>query len=167
MKNIKFRFILTAAVLGLAGVASAEVLTTCGRSEVYALCVEGTNTTTLWTWTAANSDLPLGFKSLFNTTDDCKAYPDGTMLIASSGGAVALVEHPPSSTVLFYAQAENAHSADLLPSNRVAVALSTSSSGGDRVVVFDLAESDVELFSVALYAAHGVVWDSQTPLLMV
>jgi hypothetical protein len=66
--------------------------------------------------------------------------------------------------VLFYAHVPNAHSAELLPANRVAVALSYHTNG-NRLAVFNLAEPNVELFSVALWGAHGVVWDEKRGVL--
>jgi hypothetical protein len=65
---------------------------------------------------------------------------------------------------LFYARAANAHSADLLPLNRVAVTLSYQTNG-NRLVVFDIAQSDVELLSVELRGGHGVVWDKERQVL--
>lgn len=127
-----------------------------------------TNVTTLWTWTPTNSNLPEWCKPLFSTTSDCKPGPGGKVLVTSSGGdslngAVALVD-PATTAVLFYARAADAHSADLLPLNRVAVALSYQTNG-NRLAVFDLAQSDVELCSVSLPGAHGVVWDEQRQVL--
>lgn len=127
-----------------------------------------TNATTLWSWRATNSNLPDSLKGLFMTTSDCKPVAGGNVLITSSGGntysgAVALV-NPLSSNVLFYAVATNAHSADLLPSNRVAVALSYQTNG-NRLVIYDLATNDVELLSVPLWGAHGVVWDEPRQIL--
>lgn len=146
----------------------ADDLITCGFSEVRAMRIVETNVTTLWSWNATNSNLPASLKGLFATTSDCKPCPDGKVLITSSGGntysgAVALVD-PATSNALFYAVATNAHSAELLPSNRVVVALSYQTNG-NRLVVFDLATNDVELFSVPLWGAHGVVWDEQRQIL--
>ncbi|MEY4388040.1 MAG: hypothetical protein RLY20_3323 [Verrucomicrobiota bacterium] len=148
--------------------AGAEDLLTCGWTEVRAYRVEGTNATVLWSWGATNANLPEEFKPLFNTTDECKPCPGGKLLVTSSGGdtadgAVALVQ-PGTSNVFFYAHAPNGHSAELLPSNRVAVALSYKTNG-NRLVVFDLAEPDVEKVSVPLWGAHGVVWDEQRQLI--
>lgn len=143
-------------------------LITCGWDEVRGLRINDTNATLLWTWKATNSNLPESFKGLFPTTSDCKPCPGGRVLVTSSGGnaldgAVALVA-PTTSNVFFYARAANAHSADLLPSNRVAVALSYQTNG-NRLVIYDLATNDVERISVPLWGAHGVVWDEQRQIL--
>ena len=165
------------AIIGLAAVlfatvsANSQDLIVCGGDEVYALRIMGTNVTPLWEWTATNSNLPEWCKPLFATTDECKPCSNRKVLVTSSGGlslngAVALVDPLASSAsnVLFYARAPNAHSADLLPSNRVAVALSYQTNG-NRLAIYDLAQSDVELFSVNLHGAHGVVWDDARQVL--
>jgi hypothetical protein len=151
--------------------AHSQDLITCGWDEVAALRITGTNVVTLWTWTATNSNLPEWSKPLFATTDECKPYPGGKVLVTSSGGptlngAVALIvpQASSASNVLFYARAPNAHSADLLPGNKVAVAMSYHPNG-NRMAVFDLAQSDVELLSVDLFGAHGVVWDEARQVL--
>jgi hypothetical protein len=154
---------LAALLLSVWQVRSQD-LALCGWDEVHALRISGTNVATLWRWSATNSDLPAWCKPLFATTDECKPCPGGRMLITSSGGptlngAVTLVQ-PKTSNVLFYARAPNAHSADLLPLNRVAVALSYHTNG-NRLAVFNLHTPDVELFSVPLTGAHGVVWDER------
>lgn len=154
--------IASAMLLFAALPALAAEMLTCGWDEVRALRLVGTNVSTVWTWKATNSNLPESFKLRFSTTSECKPCPGGKVLITSSGGgalggAVALVDRL-ASNVLFYAVATNAHSAELLPSNRVVVALSYGTNG-NRLAVFDLATPDVELFSVPLWGAHGVVWD--------
>ena len=163
---------MTLAVLLLFARSSVcgEDLITCGWSEVRGWRLTGTNAVNLWTWTATNSNLPEWAKPLFTTTSDCKPCPGNRVLITSSGGeslqgGVALIE-PWNSNVVFFARATNAHSAELLPANRVAVAVSDDYLGtADRLVIFDLAQPDVELFSVHLQAAHGVVWDEERQIL--
>lgn len=160
-----------ASLPSLLGTCYSQDLITCGWDEVAALRITGTNAVTLWTWAATNSNLPEWSKPLFATTDECKPYPGGKVLVTSSGGptlngAVALIvpQAASASNVLFYARAPNAHSADLLPGNKVAVAMSYHPNG-NRMAVFDLAQSDVELLSVDLFGAHGVVWDEARQVL--
>jgi hypothetical protein len=101
-------------------------------------------------------------RGLFGTTDECKPIDGGQkVLITSSGGGVAVVERE-KSRVTFYGRAANAHSADFLPGNRIAVAASRDPRGrGDRLVIFDLARSDQPLWSEELPSGHGAVWDAQ------
>lgn len=168
MVRVTWLGVALATVLSSLWPVRSEDLALCGWDEVHALRITGTNRTTLWRWSATNSDLPDWCKPLFATTDECKPCPGGRVLITSSGGpslngAVVLIR-PGSSNVLFYARAPNAHSADLLPSNRVAVALSYHTNG-NRLAIFNLHTPDVELFSVPLTGAHGVVWDESREVL--
>lgn len=141
-------------------------LIVCGWDEVFVLDLssrEQGRPQKVWRWKAAErADLPDAFKSLFNTTDECKPFDQGRkILITSSGGAVAYVDRQ-QDRVLFYGRAANAHSADLLPNNRIAVAASDDPEGkGDRLIVFDIEQPDQALWSEELPWGHGVVWDEQ------
>lgn len=159
------------AVLSLAGVPHAaetpvHELFVCGWDEVFLLDFENgldREPRRTWTWRARErADLPEAFKGFFNTTDECKPYEGGTkVLITSSGDGVALVDRN-QDRVLFYGRAANAHSAELLPGNRLVVAASHRPGGsGDRLILFDVAKSDRELWSDELPWGHGVVWDEQ------
>ena len=148
--------------------AYPQDLLICGGYDVRALRIENGTVSTLWTWNATNSNLPESLKGAFVTTSECKPCPGGKVLVTSSGGgagpgAVAFVD-PVTATVSFYASAVNAHSADLLPGNRVVVALSYETNG-NRIAVFDLATPNVEILTTPLWGAHGVVWDEQRQIL--
>lgn len=114
----------------------------------------------LWKWTAADSpEIPTEHHSLFRTTDECKPYPEHILITASSGG-IALVRRSDKRAV-FWAQAKNAHSACLLPGDRVAVAASV---GGDELQIFGRGQSGVAakpLARLALVGAHGVFWEPE------
>lgn len=153
--------------------AGHRELIVCGWDEVFILDVDakpdtgdgtiGSRERRVWTWRAQDRpDLPDEFKPLFKTTDECKPYDGGArILITSSGGGVALVNRA-DGRVLFHARVTNAHSAELLPNDRVAVAASHDQAGkGDRLIVFDLARSNAEILSEELPWGHGVVWDAQ------
>jgi hypothetical protein len=133
MKQFQF---FTGAVLLLVAlsVASAALsqgdpsqeLIVCGWDEVSILELKGEGEPRrVWSWRANNAaDLPDDVRGLFNTTDECKPIDGGgRVLIRSSGGGAAVVERE-KSRLLFYGRAANAHSADLLPRNRIAVAAS-------------------------------------------
>lgn len=112
-----------------------------------------------WTWDAHKAtDLPDEFRlKKFNSMDDCKSIKNGKeILVSSSGGAVAIVDVK-TGKVLFYAAVPNAHSVEVLPGNLLVAAASTSSAG-NKVMVFDLQDSGKLLFTDSLYSAHGVVW---------
>ena len=149
--------------------AAVGELVVCGWDEVFILNLDaGTDEPRrTWTWKAAGrADLPDDVEPLFRTTDDCKPFEGGSkILITSSGSGVAFVDRA-QDRVLFYGRAANAHSADLLPRGRVAVAASHDAAGkGDRLILFDLGRSNHELWSEELPWGHGVVWDEQRKVL--
>jgi hypothetical protein len=142
----------------------------CGWDEVFILDLnerKQKRPQKIWTWMAeGRKDLPDEFKPLFKTTDECKPFDQGRkILITSSSGGVAYVDRQLDS-VLFYGRAANAHSADLLPNDRIAVAASYDSQGkGDRLVIFDIDLPDQVLWKEKLPWGHGVVWDEKRQLL--
>ncbi len=158
---------------GLQAAADKSVgeLILCGSDEVFILdlgkALPGSVPSKLWTWKARERpELPDFMWDKFNTTDECKLVIGGEkILITSSGGGVALVARK-SGKVSFFATATNAHSADILPGGRVAVAASVAEDGiGDRLIVYDIAVSGKEILSYRLPHGHGVVWDSKRQVL--
>jgi sugar lactone lactonase YvrE len=143
-------------------------LIVCGWDEVFILELPAKEPPRkTWSWRAAErTDLPEEYRGLFNSTDECKPIEQGRkVLITSSGGAFALVDRT-RDRVLSYGRAANAHSADLLPGNRVAVAASHDREGkGDRLIVFDGTHPGRELCSEELPWGHGAVWDPERQLL--
>ncbi|MXY47725.1 MAG: hypothetical protein F4Y38_00355 [Gemmatimonadetes bacterium] len=143
-------------------------LIVCGWDEVFVLEIGQTKDGTqrkVWSWKATDrNELPGYLRTRFGTTDECKPIDGGKrILITSSGGGAALIERETSS-VVFYASVPNAHSADLLPGHRIAVAASHAP-GGDRLIVYDLGTPDRELLSEELSWGHGVVWDETRQVL--
>jgi hypothetical protein len=158
---------------GAKGVPRELVL--CGWDEVFILDLNQTEDgrpKKVWSWRGIDRpELPEHMKgTLFQSTDECKPVEGGSkILITSSGWGVALVERA-TRRVLFYAIAENAHSADILPGQRVAVATSFHESEGpplnpNRLIVFDLKTPEKELYSTELPGGHGVVWDEARQIL--
>ena len=150
--------------------AYLQELIVCGWDEVYILDMnkqEIGEPQKIWTWRGTDrSDLPESFRSLFNSTDECKPFDQGNkILTTSSGGGVAYVDRK-QDQILFYGRAANAHSADLLPNDRIAVAASHDPNGhGDRLIIFDIKQSNKELWTEELPWGHGVVWDQKRSLL--
>jgi hypothetical protein len=145
-----------------------DELIVCGSDEVFVLdmsIIEDGLPKKVWSWTAAGrTEIPATIRSQFNTIDECKPVNQGhRILITSSGGGVALVERN-NGEVIFYASLPNAHSAELLPNNRLAVAVSGHSQG-NRLVIYDLVSPNNELLSDSLPSGHGVVWDQKRQLL--
>jgi len=147
---------------------SSDKLVLCGWDEVFIIDTGDKNQqrpVKLWSWKAQDSsDLPQRLTGLFETTDECKVVDGGRkILITASSGGIALVEVK-SKKVLFYAVAANAHSAEILPGNRVAVAVS-SAPDGNRLILYDLSSPEKELFSDSLPWGHGVIWDKERQVL--
>ncbi|OYW11972.1 MAG: hypothetical protein B7X34_02375, partial [Acidobacteriia bacterium 12-62-4] len=147
--------------LFLAANAQAAELLVCGWDEVMILDLakDAENPPVVWRWSAAQAaELPDAYKTKFRTTDDCKAVAGNRILITASSDGVALVDRATKRTT-FYGQCANAHSAELLPGERIAVACSVREKGGNRLAIFDAKTPEKELFSTELYSGHGVVWD--------
>jgi len=164
------RLVLAALAISLASArligqpTAAHELIVCGWDEVFMVAIApNAAPKRTWTWRAQDRpELPDEFKPLFKTTDECRPIDDGArVLITSSGGGVALVDRA-DGRVVFYARVANAHSAEMLPNNRIAVAASHDPAGkGDRLIVFDAAKSNVELLSEELPWGHGALWDAE------
>jgi hypothetical protein len=144
-------------------------LIVCGWDEVFILALgEGPTPShrRVWSWRATDSpEIPSDMRALFRTTDDCKPVDGGRrILVSSSGGAVALVDRQTRRTS-FSARVTNAHSIEMLPGGRIAVAASVSPAGtGNRIVIFD-ASSGKEIASDELRSAHGALWDQERNVL--
>ena len=112
----------------------------------------------LWRWKVSEAkDLPDPYQKYLIPTDECKPVEGNKkILITSSGGGVVLVDRK-SKKSLFYAHSPMAHSAEILPNNRVVIALSTHPDG-NSLEVYDLNESERVIFKDSLYSGHGVVW---------
>ncbi len=151
-----------------AGGVSADELLVCGADEVFVVDIntaDPASSKKIWSWLAADrDDLPKRFRTMFRSTDDCKPIDGGKrVLISSSSGGCALVERP-SGKVLWYAYVGNAHSVEMLPGDRIAVAGSVHKDG-NRVAIYDLANPDKLLFKDELISGHGVHWDAKRRLL--
>lgn len=140
--------------------AVGQELLVCGDAEVFILNITRSSQPPekLFSWKATDGDdMPPEFRGLFRTTDECKPLPGGRILVTASSDGVAVVERESGRTP-FWARVPDAHSAELLPGNKLVVASSTHKEG-NRLVLFDLAVPAKPLSSVALNSAHGVVWD--------
>lgn len=153
-----FAVILIAALVSFKK-KSAEIVA-CGDDQVIIIdknASEGKDVEILWSWKVKEAtDIPAIYQKLMVPTDECKPVPGNRVLITSSGGGVVLVERKTKKS-LFYAQVPMAHSAEMLPGNRVVIALSTHAKG-NSIEVYDLDKPEHVLFRDSLYSGHGVVW---------
>lgn len=139
----------------------SAALICCGDREVFILPQGAASADeAIWSWSAADSpEIAPEHRDGFRKTTECKPFGDSILVTASTGG-VALVRRG-DKRCLFQARVQNAHSACLLPGDRLAVA---SSNGGDELLVFalgDPAEPARPLARHPLRSAHGVVWDGR------
>jgi len=134
----------------------------CGGPEVFLIAADiekPAEKDRSWRWRAADSpEIPREMHTQFRTTDECKPCGDFVLITASSGG-VALVRRKDKSCA-FFTSAKNAHSACLLPGERLAVA---ASYGGDEMRIYALDRSGADVAPLArleLKGAHGALWDN-------
>lgn len=151
--------ILSAILAFTASMSASPAVLACGDDQVrrYELAAEGPRET--WRWDASEAEnLPRAFRAgLLEKIDECKPLAGGRVLITSSTGGVVLLNSE-TGDVLFHADAPMAHSAALLPGDRIAVALSIHDRG-DRLNVYDLADGQRPILSLPLPSGHGAVWD--------
>lgn len=144
-------------------------LIVCGDNQVIIFDIDQSQDTIphiTWRWNASDAmTLPHEYRTqYFQSIDECKPVAEGTqLLITSSSGGVGLIDIA-SKDILFYARVGNAHSAELLPNDRIAVMASTHDQG-NRIVLFDIERSETPIFHDSLYSGHGVVWDNKSELL--
>lgn len=83
--------------------------------------------------------------------------------VTSSYNWCALLDIATGEVLFHTTAAPNAHSAEMLPDNRIAVACSEgSNSDNNKVQVYDIARPNLVLFQSELGSAHGVVWNETT-----
>ncbi|MBK9170285.1 MAG: hypothetical protein IPM24_22880 [Bryobacterales bacterium] len=158
------RLLLLPAILaGIASGLQAQQLIACGWDEVFVLDLAGARK--VWSWKAEERpEIPEAFRTKFRTTDECKPVAGNRILVTASSDGAALIDRE-SGRTLWWGHCANAHSAELLPGGRIAVACSVRETGGNRLVVFDAAIPEKELFSTELYSGHGAVWDADRQVL--
>jgi hypothetical protein len=141
-----------------------EEIIACGDDTVIIIDSEasdGENVKILWRWKVSEAtDLPGKYKKILHPTDECKPVGREKILITSSGGGVVLVDRETKKS-LFWAHSPMAHSAEILPKDRIVVALSTHADG-NRIEVYGLDTPEKVIFSDSLYSGHGVEWIPKT-----
>lgn len=112
-----------------------------------------------WSWNAAAGAETLSLAiSRMDHISECKLV-DGNkkILVVSSYGWCVMLDVE-TKNILFYATSvSNAHSAELLPGGRIAVACA-----GGTIELYDSSRNNAKLDSHNLASAHGVVWNEQT-----
>ncbi|MGN7784974.1 DUF6528 family protein [Niabella sp. 22666] len=162
--NFKIAFTLLTALLITVTVCAQADLVACGGDQV--VMVDSWKSTPgkahiTWTWKVGDAiGLPDAYRKIMVPLDECKPVQGGKqLLVTSSGGGVALIEVA-SKKILFYAHSPMAHSAEMLPGGKIAVALSTHAMG-NSVELYDSKKSGQRLFRDSLYSGHGVIWNEK------
>ncbi len=144
---------------------NALELVTCGPSHITIYEVDSNNldkpAEIKWSWFAKNNtSLPKSIVNTFLHIDECKPLANGELiLITSSTGGNALIERS-SGKLLYYAYAIQAHSIELLPENKLVIAVSSYDNYGDELLLLDFqATSLTPLQRLSLQSAHGVYLD--------
>ena len=156
---------------------NGPVLIACGDNRIYIFdarkaASQGTyKNSVLWQWNAATaaSKVHLDASSMIRL-DDCKAVDDGKKILATSSSNWVVLLDIEKKEVLWYSNnSRNAHSAELMPGNRLVVACSTGNEGTtcNRVQVFDISKVNQELSYVDFESTHGVVYLPSTQRLYV
>ena len=167
MKNlIKITMgLLAAVVVASCSPYGENHVAVCGGQEVKIIDMsqsDGENLHEVWSWRIdePTEGLPAEYAEYLNPLDECK-FVDGNskLLLTSSTSAVVLIDLKTKKN-LFYARVPMAHSADLLPRDRVAVALSTHSKG-NSLEIYDIAQPEKVLWRDSLYSGHGAVWHAE------
>ena len=117
---------------------------------------------TLWQWNTSDIQfqIPSKYQKLMATLDECKSVDkDSKLLLTSSSGGALLIDKE-TKKCLFHADVPMAHSAELLPYNKIAIALSTHPKG-NSLEIYDINHPEQVLFRDTLYSGHGVVWMPQ------
>lgn len=161
MKNLRWMILLVIIILSAGCNPGFDEIIACGDDQVVVIDKAGSNGENValkWQWKVEDAtDLPEKYMKILKPTDDCKPV-DGTgkILVTSSGGGVVLIDRVTKKS-LFWSHSPMAHSAEILPGNRIVVALSTHADG-NSIELYDIDKPEVVVYKDSLYSGHGVVW---------
>ena len=168
MKIIKSIVIMVAALYSVGcSPLNSDCVAVCGDDKVMIIDFEksdGRDVDTVWSWQADKSvkGLPAEYVSRLQSIDECKSVDGNTKMLITSSSDCCLLIDIATKEVLFYANVVNAHSADLLPNGRIAIALSTNNRGlGNALELYDVKHPEKRIFRDSLYSGHGVVWNDK------
>lgn len=151
-----------------------QELVVCGDNMIYIVDAdvaerEGFENAVRWEWDAASVASVVGAD--MQRLDDCKPVDGGTKILATSSRSWAVLLDVATKELLWWSYKsadgasllKNAHSADMLPGGRIAIACSGDDNGaGDKIQVFDMAQPNKDVCKASLESAHGVVWNEST-----
>ena len=164
MKKDLLFIIVTLLCAGCTSVKK-EWMAVCGDGIVRIIDMAESDSTDIkevWRWDKDDPqvNLPKGYDMLMRNLDECKFVDNNTkMLLTASGDGMMLLDIE-TKDILCYAHVPMAHSADLLPNNRIAVALSIHNKG-NALEIYDIDTPEKVVFRDTLYSGHGVVWNEK------
>lgn len=137
----------------------------CGGKEVKIIDLEQSEGSALhevWSWRVdePTEGLPAEYAGYLDPLDECKFVDNNRKLLLTSSHSGVVLLDIKSKKNLFYARVPMAHSADLLPRDRVAVALSTHAKG-NSLEIYDISQPEKVLYRDSLYSGHGAVWHAE------
>lgn len=140
-------------------------LAICGGKEVRIIDTsksDGKEICQVWSWniTDAIEGLPSEYAKYLDPLDECKFVDNNRKLLLCSSSSATVLLDLKSKRCEFYARTPMAHSADLLPNNRIAVALSTNPKG-NSLELYDISQPEKVLWRDSLYSGHGAVWHAE------
>ena len=118
-----------------------------------------------WSWDATTAASTLGLAAArCSHLDDCKPVNNGKQILATSSYNWCVLLDIETQDILFHTTGvPNAHSAEILPGNRIVVACSGGeSSTHNSLHLYDIAAPNRIVDQVPLTSAHGVVWNEAT-----
>ena len=157
-------YLLAILLTGMASCSSPKekLLIACGDDKVVIIDAgKSTEDSThiVWRWqvSEAVSQLPPEYQKLMVPLDECKPVNEGKEILLTSSGGGALLLDKETKECRFYAHVPMAHSIEMLPGGRIAIALSTHPKG-NSLELYDVDKPEQVLFRDSLYSGHGVVW---------
>ena len=164
MRNALLLIIVAFLSIGCTS-AKKDWIAICGDGQVRIIDMDESDSTHIkevWRWDKDDPqvNLPQGYELYMRNIDECKPVDCNTkMLLTASGDGMMLIDIA-TKDILCYARVPMAHSADLLPGGRIAVALSTHREG-NALEIYDIGKPEQVLFRDSLYSGHGVVWNGK------
>ena len=140
-------------------------LAICGGNEVKIIDLSKSNgreINEVWNWNIEDGieGLPAEYSKYLMPLDECKFVDSNKKLLLTSSHSAVVLLNIKSRKCDFYARVPMAHSADLLPNNRIAVALSTNKAG-NSLEIYDISQPEKVLWRDSLYSGHGAVWHAK------
>ncbi len=145
--------------------AWGDRLVACGGRDLYIIDAAASTEDSLvilWHWNVKEAAGQLSEDALSRSRvlDECKPADGGKHLLLTSSSGETLLLDIETRTILFHAHTPMAHSADLLPGGRIAVANSVHPEG-NSLELYDLSRPDVRIWKDSLDAGHGVFWSEK------